>query len=184
MPDEPSIPLGLCQCGCGQRTKLAPHDRPSRGWTKGEPMRYVANHGRRQPFNWTVEDHGYATPCWIWQGEITSSGYGRMKIEGRRVPVHRWLYERHVRPIPEKRDLDHLCRVTACVNPTHLEPVTHAENIRRGKSGRLSNADVFLIRFAAMSTSLPQHAIGEMWGVTQQYVCDLMRGKNAPLSRT
>ncbi|MDQ1426633.1 MAG: hypothetical protein QOK39_109 [Acidimicrobiaceae bacterium] len=47
------------------------------------------------------------------------------------VWVHRWSYEQLVGPIPDGLVLDHLCRVTACVNPAHLEPVTLAENFRR-----------------------------------------------------
>jgi hypothetical protein len=46
--------------------------------------------------------------------------------------AHRFAYELLVGPIPEDLELDHLCRVRHCVNPAHLEPVTHLENILRG----------------------------------------------------
>lgn len=39
------------------------------------------------------------------------------------------------RIVPEGLELDHLCRNRWCINPTHLEPVTHAENVRRGEGG-------------------------------------------------
>ncbi len=42
-------------------------------------------------------------------------------------------------PIPEGLELDHLCRVRHCVNPDHLEAVTHRENIRRGLGGPRSH---------------------------------------------
>lgn len=35
-----------------------------------------------------------------------------------------------VGPITDGLELDHLCNVPSCVNPDHLEPVTHAENMR------------------------------------------------------
>ena len=75
--------------------------------------------------------------CWIWSGAI-NNGYGRAYIAGRLFYAHRVVYEVIVGPIPEGLELDHLCRVRACVNPAHLEPVTRAENLRRGLKGELT----------------------------------------------
>ena len=47
--------------------------------------------------------------------------------------AHRGVYTLLAGPIPEGMELDHLCRVPACVNPDHLEIVTHKENMKRGE---------------------------------------------------
>lgn len=77
------------------------------------------------------------TGCWIWHGRVSTNGYGQAPtgVRGGRRPAHRMVYEFHVGPIPAGLELDHLCRTPLCVNPEHLEPVTHAENVRRGRSG-------------------------------------------------
>jgi hypothetical protein len=80
--------------------------------------------------------------CWIWEGAKNRTGYGQIALgtkEGgdkRRVLAHRFAYEMLRGPIPEGLSLDHLCRTPACVNPAHLEPVTHAENMRRSRGFR------------------------------------------------
>jgi len=75
-------------------------------------------------------------PCWIWTGCCTDNGYGFWAYGPRLNPVrigtHRYAYEALVSPIPDGLELDHLCRVRACCRPTHLEAVTHLENVRRG----------------------------------------------------
>lgn len=70
--------------------------------------------------------------CWLWHAAADHLGYGRIGLAGKVVLAHRFAYELLVGPIPAGLDLDHLCRVPACVNPAHLEPVTHRENQRRG----------------------------------------------------
>jgi hypothetical protein len=72
-----------------------------------------------------------AEGCWLWTAS-TTRGYGTLTIDGRHTYAHRFSYELHVGPIPPGLDIDHLCRTPACVNPAHLEPVTHRENLRRG----------------------------------------------------
>lgn len=80
------------------------------------------------------ESHVHYEPnsgCWLWDGADNGSGYG--KFRGRYA--HRVSFEMHKGPIPQGMHLDHLCRVPCCVNPSHLEPVTNAENARRGRAG-------------------------------------------------
>lgn len=72
--------------------------------------------------------------CWWWRGTLYPNGYGAARHEGRVVMAHRRAYELLVGSIPDRRDIDHLCRNTACVNPDHLEPVTHQTNVLRGMS--------------------------------------------------
>lgn len=78
--------------------------------------------------------------CWQWMGNINSEGYGRLIHERRRRMAHVWSYELFIGPIPEGKQLDHLCRNPACVNPDHLEPVTRKENILRGVGASAINA--------------------------------------------
>lgn len=83
--------------------------------------------------------------CWIWTGAMDSNGYGQLSMYGGRIGAHRAAWMLHRGPIPAGLDLDHLCRTRSCVNPWHLEPVTHAENMRRSpvvgvRSGAMQRA--------------------------------------------
>lgn len=73
--------------------------------------------------------------CWIWTASRNSKGYGLASVGGGAIALaHRIAYELLVGPIQEGLQIDHLCRVRECVNPSHLEPVTAAENVRRSRA--------------------------------------------------
>lgn len=79
--------------------------------------------------------------CWIWTGARTPLGHGRIRLEGYGESLaHRWAYIQLVGPIPEGLVLDHLCANPPCVNPAHMDPVTHWQNTRRGTAPSAVNA--------------------------------------------
>lgn len=80
--------------------------------------------------NIDITDDGH----WLWTGPTYPSRgltYGRFYIPPHRVGAHRVTWVLFNGPIEDHLEIDHLCRVPLCVNPEHLEPVTHLENIRR-----------------------------------------------------
>lgn len=84
--------------------------------------------------------------------------------------AHRWQYERLVGPIPPGSQLDHLCRNRACVNPAHLEPVTGAENSRRGLVAKLTWKDVQRIRASDLSAK----RLAAQYGIAETHVHSIL----------
>ncbi len=80
------------------------------------------------------------TKCWLWTDKLTREGYARVSFSGKLVHAHRLVFEAVAGAIEPGLHLDHLCRVTGCVNPTHLEPVTPRENTMRGIGPSAVNA--------------------------------------------
>jgi hypothetical protein len=124
-------PGGLCMCGCGLPAPIAPVSRASIGTVRGKPTRFICGHSARKLTPEYVVDP--ETSCWNWIRAMHRLGYGFTS----KGYAHRVYYERLVGPIPEGLEIDHLCRNRACVNPAHMEPVTHQENCRRGLNGEL-----------------------------------------------
>ncbi len=78
-------------------------------------------------------------PCWLWMGSRDKNGYGRIQAGGRSLGValaHKCAYEWECGQVPDGLELDHLCMNPGCVNPLHLEAVTHQENTRRAFKAR------------------------------------------------
>lgn len=171
-------PYGYCKCGCGQKTRLATQNLARQGYVKGEPLDYCRGHrGKHRPeFEYTVEDRGFTTPCWIWARALDTGGYARLMVNRRTHAAHRLLYERTVGPIPDDTHLDHLCRNRSCVNPDHLEPVTCAENVRRGDSTPLTKTDVEYIRIA-VEQGRTQAEVSREFGVTPTAIWNIVHGK-------
>lgn len=77
-----------------------------------------------------IDKRGGIDGCWIWRGATNGDSYGSVGSLGM---AHRVAYELFIAPIPAGLEIDHLCRNPRCVNPHHLEAVTHGENLRRAK---------------------------------------------------
>jgi predicted XRE-type DNA-binding protein len=129
----------ICGCGCLQPIFEGDY-LGSQGW--------LFNHSRRDGSpSYLIQDMGYKTPCWMWQGCLNKWGYAKIKRRGKTQGGHRLFYRAYIDPsLPDSRagsdGLDHLCRIRKCVRPDHVEPVTCVENIRRGLVHALADPDI------------------------------------------
>lgn len=81
--------------------------------------------------------------CWIWTGALQgkyykeeNGGYGSFRFNKKVRPAHIVSCHIHGKDIEQGKHIDHLCRVTSCVNPDHLEPVSPKENWLRGENNK------------------------------------------------
>lgn len=163
----------LCACGCGKPTPLAKSSNARLGRVKGEPVKFLQGHnGRRTAEDYRVSDTG----CWVWLRRISRTGYGQMTRGGKVVPAHRVYFESRFGPVPEGKDLDHLCRNRACVNPKHLEPVSRAVNSRRGSNTKLTSEEVAEIR-SLVGAGSTHRSVAERFGIARQTVGDIVNGR-------
>jgi len=127
-------------CNTPERKKVTSEASKKNWWKPEYRNRLIAFKTRHSPEErFWVKVTGQPDPdaCWIWLGSLTSGGYGRFhkcRINGKSIVVraHRFAYELMVDVIPEGLEPDHLCRNLRCVNPAHIELVTHAVNVQRG----------------------------------------------------
>jgi Zn finger protein HypA/HybF involved in hydrogenase expression len=75
-------------------------------------------------------------PCQLWDGALDAYGYGIKYFDGRTRRAHVYAYREANGPVPDGLEIDHICENKGCVNPAHLEAVTHAENLRRSWARR------------------------------------------------
>lgn len=135
------MPVTLICGNCGRDFTVRTADRKQKFCSRD-----CGNRSRRSPglFSpdelWArLEERSMPIPfsgCQVWLGAVMSNGYGNMYLGGgesnpRYEAAHRVAYRLTHGPIPPDRELDHDCRVRICLNPDHLTPVTHLENMAR-----------------------------------------------------
>jgi hypothetical protein len=127
--------------------------------------------------HWVVRDMGYKTPCWIWQGHINPGGYGQYFRNYKYVMAHKEVYEYFGNKIPTGMELDHLCKITCCVNPKHQEPVTGLENKHRSNVTKLTKEQVVEIRNTPYVRGVVS-SLAQKFGVGVSTVSAVRTGQN------
>lgn len=88
--------------------------------------------------------------CWLWARLVDWNDYGVVVVSGLHKKAHRVVYEALVGEVPQGLELDHLCNIKRCINPNHLEAVTHKENIirsfKRGRGAGRTHGDNLCMR--------------------------------------
>lgn len=162
---------GLCDMHLGRLRRTGTTDSP----IKSQEQRF-----------WEKVDKRGPDECWPWTAALTSTGYGALRPEGRRVgPVvkaHRYSAQLAGMDIDGKHVL-HSCDNPPCVNPAHLRPGTDADNMadlkERGRhvGNRKLTADaVRAIRRRLASGDL-HRVIAEDFGVSRPTISVIAEGK-------
>ena len=138
------VPAGACSIdGCERQSEALGycplHYRRYKKWGDPHYVKFVLVIGTLEERLWAkTEKTDY---CWEWLGSKNDKGYGFIGLRsGVSAPAHRVAYELHYGPVPDGLEIDHLCRNRGCVNPDHLEAVSHRVNVLRGVSPHARNA--------------------------------------------
>mgnify|MGYP001761453403 FL=1 len=121
--DKPARTRGLCN---PHHLRLLRHGDPMAGGQarlRNEAERLAAHTERRGE-------------CLVWTGDLNEHGYGRIVSGGRKMRVHRYVYQEANGPIPGGMEVDHTCHNRACVELSHLRLVTRKQNLENLSGAR------------------------------------------------
>ena len=130
--------------------------------------------------------------CWDWQGSLSGSRYGQMRVNGRLTYVHRIAYEVTTGEIPAGLFVLHTCDNRKCCNPSHLWLGTNKDNqqdcVQKGRKyiargaehpmAKLTPYEVWLIRSLYVSGEFLQREIADAMGINRSYCKRLLQGKS------
>lgn len=125
--------------------------------------------------------------CWVWQGNQSDDGYGRVRIEGKKRRAHIVSFEYAFGPVPEGLMVCHECGNSLCINPSHLYAGTYSDNyadmVRHGTrntprgqdapKAKLTEAQVLEIRSDHRSTRV----IAEIYGMGKSTIQQIKAGE-------
>lgn len=159
-PLGPVDPPRPCECGCGGITRIV--SKRARRFLPGHNSRDQA---KAFDTKWRIDDE---SGCHVWTGRVSRYGYGMFGDQ----LAHRVAWIRERGPVPEGLELDHLCGNRLCINLVHLEPVTRAENCRRGRQTKLTIEQVRFVKASDRSNG----SLGREFGVSTTTISCIRRG--------
>lgn len=186
-------PVHLCECGCGQPTSIAPANNKTRGWAKGQPIKYVHGHNRRRDVVarfWEKVNKDAPNGCWEWTGSRTRFGHGQLHVNGKAVLAHRFAWELTNGAIPNGMGICHHCDNPTCVNPAHLFLGTQADNsadmVKKDRSlrgtrhfnAKLTESQVAEIRCKYVRNVVTCRILADEYGVEMTTIHAIVRRKN------
>lgn len=168
------IVYGFCHCNCEKETSICCNNDKFSGRIRGVPFLYCKGHRNTYIIPFVIN---LDTGCWDWQKSKVKGGYGRVYNKGKSVPAHKFYYEEKFGEIPENYEMHHKCGNPGCVNPDHLEAITHTENIRHRNFTKLSMEKAKEIREMYSTGNYLQREIAVLYGVCRQTVNYLIQDK-------
>lgn len=127
--------------------------------------------------------------CWEWMRAVASTGYGVMNIGSERTVMraaHRLAWELTHGPVPDGLFVCHTCDNKRCCNPDHLWLGTSAQNtadattkgrMAKGEQRSLLRTEQVRDIRRRVSAGEVQRVVAEQYGICQQTVSDICRGK-------
>jgi hypothetical protein len=128
--------------------------------------------------------------CWPWVGAQNGSGYGELRIDGKKIYAHRLAWElANDQPVPEGLFVCHFCDNPPCSNPEHLGAGTHGDNAiemaTRGRASRQRGERHGMCKFTDLvvaearrlrDSGLTCIEVADATGISPSYVSRLTRG--------
>lgn len=107
--------------------------------------------------------------------QTSPNGYKHFEMSGKSTSAHRFIYQYFKGPIKEGLVIDHVNGDRSDNRISNLEAVTQKVNVERGKNQKLTQEQVLEIR--DMLGTKTQRTIAKQFGVSEQLICDIKKGR-------